>query len=97
MSGALELIQSFNNPKIIDAPGNILKKCQLHWWWGVSLSSEISYSYLNFSLELSTNHSVLPLKLSSRTILVTYWVSLLFSETPLDEVLMWSLSSHQTA
>ena len=28
--------------------------------------------------------------------LVTCWVSLLFSEAPLDEVLMWSLSSPQT-
>ena len=35
----------------------------------------------------------MPLKLSSRTVLVTYWVSLLFSEAPLEDVLICSLSS----
>ena len=30
MSGALELIQSFNNPKIIDAPDSSLQECELH-------------------------------------------------------------------
>ena len=34
------------------------------------------------------------LKLSSRTVLVTYWVSLLFSEAPLEDVL--HMSSFQT-
>ena len=33
MGGALELIQSFNNPKIIDAPDSSLQKCKLHSGW----------------------------------------------------------------
>ena len=61
-----------------------------------SLSSDISSNYLNCSLKWSTNCSVVPLKLSSRTVLVTYWVSLLFSEAPLEEVLMCSLRSLQS-
>ena len=33
MSGALELIQSFNNPKIIDAPDSSLQECELDSGW----------------------------------------------------------------
>ena len=33
MGGTLELIQSFNNPKIIDAPDSSLKKSKLHSGW----------------------------------------------------------------
>ena len=33
MSGALELIQSFNNPKIIDAPDSSLQEGKLHSGW----------------------------------------------------------------
>ena len=58
-----------------------------------SLSSEISSNCLNCSLKWRTNCSVVPLKLSSRTVLVTYWVSLLFSEAPLEDVLICLLSS----
>ena len=47
-----------------------------------SLSSDISSNCLNCSLKWRTKCSVVPLKLSSRTVLVTYWVSLLFSEAP---------------
>ena len=51
---------------------------------------------INCSLRWSTNCSVVPLKSSSGTVLVTYWVSLLFSEAPLEDVLKCSLSSLQT-
>ena len=30
MSGALELIQSYNNPKIIDTPDSSLQECEFH-------------------------------------------------------------------
>ena len=60
-----------------------------------SLSSEISSNCQNYSLKWRTNCSVVPLKLSSRTVLVTYWVSLLFSEAPFEDVLICSLSSLQ--
>ena len=33
MSGALEFIQSFNNPKIIDAPDSSLQEGELHSGW----------------------------------------------------------------
>ena len=33
IGGALELIQSFNNPKIIDAPDNSLQEGKLHSRW----------------------------------------------------------------
>ena len=33
MSGALELIQSFNNPEIIDAPDSSLQEGKLHSRW----------------------------------------------------------------
>ena len=33
MGSALELIQSFNNPKIIDAPNSSLQECELHRGW----------------------------------------------------------------
>ena len=33
MGSALELIQSFNNPKIIDAPDSSLQECELHRGW----------------------------------------------------------------
>ena len=33
MGGALELIQSFNNPKIIDAPDGSLQEGKLHSGW----------------------------------------------------------------
>ena len=33
MGGALELIQSFNNPKIIDAPESSLQEGKLHSRW----------------------------------------------------------------
>ena len=33
MGGALELIQSFNNPKIIDAPDSSLQEDKLHSRW----------------------------------------------------------------
>ena len=33
LSGTLELIQSFNNPKIIDAPNSSLQEGKLHSGW----------------------------------------------------------------
>ena len=33
MGGVLELIQSFNNPKIIDAPDSSLQEGKLHSGW----------------------------------------------------------------
>ena len=33
MGGALELIQSFNNPKITDAPDSSLQEGELHSGW----------------------------------------------------------------
>ena len=33
ISGALELIQSFNNPEIIDAPDSSLQEGKLHSGW----------------------------------------------------------------
>ena len=33
MGGTLELIQSFNNPKIIDAPNSSLQEGKLHSGW----------------------------------------------------------------
>ena len=42
----------------------------------------------NCSLKLSTNCSVFHVNLLSRTVFVTYWVSLHLSETPLEEILM---------
>ena len=33
IGGALELIQSFNNPKIIDAPDSSLQEGKLHSTW----------------------------------------------------------------
>ena len=33
MSGALEFIESFNNPKIIDAPDSSLQEGELHSGW----------------------------------------------------------------
>ena len=33
MGGTLELIQSFNNPKIIDAPDSSLQEGELHSGW----------------------------------------------------------------
>ena len=33
IGGALEFFQSFNNPKIIDAPDNSLKEGKLHSRW----------------------------------------------------------------
>ena len=35
MGGALELIQSFNNPKIIDAPDSSLQDSKLHSRWKI--------------------------------------------------------------
>ena len=62
-----------------------------------SEASEISSSCLSCSLKWSTNCSVVPLKLSSRTVLVTYWVSHFFSEATFKELVMCSCESFQTA
>ena len=94
MSGALELIQSFNNPKLLAA---VCRSVSFTEGGSLSSSSEISSNCLNCSLKWRTNCSVVPLKLSSRTVLVTYWVSLLFSEAPFEDVFICSLSSFHTA
>ena len=96
LGGALELIQSFINPKIIDAPDSSLQEGKLHSRWKLLTVLRDSSNCLNCSLKWRTNCSVVPLKLSSRTLLVTYWVSLLFSEAPFEDVLMCLLSSFQT-
>ena len=71
MGGALEFIQSFNNPKIINSPDSSLQYGKLHSG-SLSSSSEISTNCLNCSLKWRTNCSMVPLKLSSRTVLMTY-------------------------
>ena len=67
MGGTLELIQSLNNPKIIDAPDSSLQEGKLH-------SGRKPLIILRDLLQLKwrTNCSVVPLKLSSKTVLVTY-------------------------
>ena len=94
MGGALELIQSFNNPKIIDAPGSSLQEGKLHSRWK---PLTILRDFLQLPKLFIEVEDKLPLKLSSRTVLVTYWVSLLFSEAPFEDVLICSLSSFHTA
>ena len=92
----LELIQSFNNPKIIDAPDSSLLEGKLHSRWKILTVFRDLLQLLKLFIEVENNCSVVPLKLSSRTVFMTYWVSLLFSEDPLEDVLMCSLSSFHT-
>ena len=75
--GALELMQSFNNPKIIDASDSSLQEGKLHSRWKLLTVLRDFLQLPNCSLKWRTNCSVVPLKLSSRTVLVTYWVCLL--------------------
>ena len=96
MGGTLEFIQSFNNPKIIDASDSSLKKGKLHSGWKLFTVIRNSIQLPKLLIRVGINCSVVPLKLSSRTVLVTYWVSLLFSEASLEDVLICSLSSLQT-
>ena len=46
IGGALELIQSFNNPKIIDAPDSSLQEGELHSRWKL-LSVHIDFIQFN--------------------------------------------------
>ena len=96
IGGSLELIQSFNNLRSLMLLTAVCRRVSFTVGGSFSLSSEISSNSLNCSLKWRTNCSVVLLKLSSRTVLVTYWVSLLFSETLLEDVLMCSLSSFHT-
>ena len=93
MGGTLEFIQSLNNPEITDASDISLEESYLHWGW----------EFLTFTRDLIQLPKLLikmEHKLFSSSfkviILVTYWASLLFSEAPLEEVLMCSLSCLQT-
>ena len=96
IGGALELIQSFNDPEIIDTPDSSLQEGKLHSRWKLLTVLRDFIQVPKLFIEMEDNCSVVPLKLSSRTVLVTYWVSLLFSEAPLEDILMCSLSSFQT-
>ena len=97
MGGALELSQSFNNPKVIDAPDSSLWEGKLHSGWKPLTILRDFLQLPKLCIEMETNCSVVPLKLSSRTVLVTYRVGLLFSDAPLEDVFMCSLSSFHTA
>ena len=72
IGGALELIQSFINPKIIDAPDNSLQEAKLHSQWKLLTVLRDFLQLPKLFLKWWTNCSVVPLKLSSRTVLVTY-------------------------
>ena len=56
-----------------------------------------SSSLLNCSLKCRTNCCVVPLNWLSNIVLVRQWVIFLFSEAPLDEVVMYSEYSFHTA
>ena len=96
IGGALELIQSFKNPEIIDAPDSSLQEGKLHSRRKLLtvLRDFIQLPKMFIEVEDKLFSSVF--KVSSRTVLVTYRVSLLFSEAPLEDVLMCSLSSFHT-
>ena len=96
MGGTLEFIQSFNNPKIIDASDSSLMKGKLHCGW--TLLTVIRNFIELPKLLIKKEHKLFSgsFKLSSATVFVTYWVSLLSSEAPLDDILICSLSSLQT-
>ena len=83
IDGAFKLIQSFNNPKIIDASDTSLQKGKLHSRWKLLtvIRDLIQLPILFIKKEDKLFRGTF--KLSSRTVLVTYWVSLLFSEAPL--------------
>ena len=53
MGGALELIQSFNNPKIIDAPDSSLQEGKLHSRWKplIIIRDFIQFSKLFIEME----------------------------------------------
>ena len=96
IGGALEFIQSFNNPKIIDAPDSSLQEGKLQSRRKLLTFLRDFIQLLKLFIKVEDNLLLVPLKLSSRTVLVTYCVSLLFSETPFEDVLMCSLSSFHT-
>ena len=97
MGGTLKFIQSFNNPKIIDAPDSSLQEGKLHSGWKPFIIRRDLLQLPKLLIEMEDKLFSGPLKLSSKTVLVTYWVSLLFSEAPFEDVLMCSLSSFHTA
>ena len=68
---------------LYDAPDRRLQEGKLHSRWK-------PLTILRDFLQLP---KLFTEKLSSRTVLVTYWVCLLFSEDPLEDVLMCSLRS----
>ena len=87
MGGALKLIQSLHNANIIDAPDSSLQESKLHSGW-------MPFTILSDFLQLPKLFIEVEDKLFSgafivisRTVLVTYWVSLLFSEA------FWRMSS----
>ena len=92
---ALKLIQSFNNPKIIDAPDSSLQEGKLHSRWKLLT---ILRDFLQLpKLFIEVEDKLFSGAFKIITVLVTYWVSLLFSEAPLEDVVMCSLSSFHTA
>ena len=96
IGGALEFIQSFNNPKIIDTPDSSSQEGKLHSRRKL-LTVLRDFIYLpKLFIEVEDKLFSSTFEVSSRTVLVTYWVSLLFSEAPLEDVLMCSLSSSHT-
>ena len=96
MGSTLEFIQSLNNPKIIDAPDSSLKKGKLHSGWKLFTVIRNFIQLPEWLIKVEDELFSGPLKLPSRTVLVTYWVSLLFSEAPFEDVLICLLSSLQT-
>ena len=98
MGSTLELIQSFNDPKIIDALDSSLQEGKLHRGWKTLI-------ILRYFLQLPKLFIEMEDKLFSRafkviiyrTVLVTYWASLLFSEARFEDVFICSLSSFHPA
>ena len=85
MGGALELIQSFNNPKIIDAPDSSLQEGKLHSGWK---HLTILRDFLQLpKLFIEMEDKLFSSTFESRTVLVTYWVSFLSLR------LLWRMSS----
>ena len=93
IGGALELIQSFNNPKIIDDPDSSLQEGKLHSRWKL-------LTVLRDFIQLPKLFIKMEDKLFSSTFKIIIWNSTgdilgesSFSEAPLEDVLMCSLSS----
>ena len=72
MGGALELIQCSNNPKIIDAADSSLEEGKLHSGWKPFTILRDFLQLPKLFIEMEDKLFSGALKLSSRTVLVTY-------------------------